>query len=494
MPNCMWNKNGEVEGLLGIFTDITTRFRSEALAVEWRNRYEAAVQVSKSILYDWDAETNEVVYGGNLEKTLGYTVEEMQGGLAHWQGLIHPEDREHFNNVIAHLVQTREPTLLEYRVRKKEGEYIPVEDNGRFFLNADGRPVRMVGFVADISNRKQAELERKELEKKMRHTQKLESLGVLAGGIAHDFNNLLMDILGNADLALGNLSKVSPARPCIEEIEKASKRAADLCRQMLAYSGKGRFDIMAVDLSEVVKEMLPLLESSISKKAILKTRLGHNLSAVETDVVQLQQIIMNLIINASEAIKGAAGEVTVTTGSMACTRAYLNRSRLPEIPPEGEFVYIEVADTGCGMDEETKEKLFDPFFTTKFTGRGLGLSAVLGIVRGHKGAIIVESEAEKGTTFRVLLPVAAMEAEKQVIGEEGKRDLDWRGSGTILLADDEEIVLNVTRQMLERMGFEVITASNGQEAIERFRENAGKIVSVILDFTMPKMNGEEAFG
>jgi len=493
MKTPMWNKNGKVVGLLGIFTDISSRKRSEASVQEWQNRYAAAIEASRRVLYDWDAETSEVVYGGNLEEILGYSMDEMQGGLAHWESLIHPDDRAYFKKVIEHLVQTREPAYLEYRVRKNNGVYIPVEDTGNFFLNAEGRPVRMVGFVADISQRKLEENKRKALEQQVQQIQKLESLGLLAGGIAHDFNNLLTAILGNAELALENLSKVSPARPCVEEIEQASMKAADLCRQMLAYSGKGRFDIMAVDLSEVVQEMMHLLETSISKKVQLTADLAENLPAVEADVIQIQQIIMNLLINASEALGGETGDMALTTGVRECSSQFLRQSRLPEIPPEGRYVYIEVADTGCGMDREALEKLFDPFFSTKFTGRGLGLSAVLGIVRGHRGAILVDSEVNRGTTFIVLLPAVDKEAVTRKSLRIGKSQPEWKGSGTILLVDDEETVIRVASRMLERLGFDVMTASNGHEAVEVFREHADEIVFVVLDFTMPNMDGKETY-
>ena len=257
----------------------------------------------------------------------------------------------------------------------------------------------------EITERQHAEGERLKLERQVQHAQKLESLGVMAGGIAHDFNNLLCVILGSAELALDSLSDVSPARPLIEDAESAARRAAELTRQMLAYSGRGRFEARELNLSELAEEMAQLIKSSISKNVEIEMNLQTRLPGVRADVAQLQQVVMNLATNAAEAVgEEENGSVKVSTGTMHCSRRYLNRSRSPERPDEGEFAYIEVVDSGCGMNEEAKEKLFDPFFTTKFMGRGLGMSAVLGIVRSHNGAIIVDSEPGEGTSIRVLLP------------------------------------------------------------------------------------------
>jgi len=361
-------------------------------------------------------------------------------------------------------------------------------------LNQEGEVERIAVFACNITERKRAERERSELEAQVRHAQKLESLGILAGGIAHDFNNILLAILGNADLALHDLSHVSPVRPCVEEIEKAARRAADLTRQMLAYSGKGRFEIKVLDLNEIVEEMVSLFESSMSKKGSLRTDLELGLRAIKADVAQVQQVVMNLITNASEAIgEKESGLVTLATRMLHCSQEYLSQSRLLETAPEGDYICLEVSDTGSGMDKEAKERLFDPFFTTKFSGRGLGMSAVLGIVRGHSGAIMVESEAGKGTTIRVLFPALDQPAEAAFEEATSHAASMWHGEGTILLVDDEEAVRNFGTRMLERMGFEVITASDGQEAVELFPKHAEDIVCVLLDLSMPRMDGEQTF-
>ncbi len=355
----------------------------------------------------------------------------------------------------------------------------------------DGRTVRME-IASDITALKRADEERQNLEAAIRKTQKLESLGVLAGGIAHDFNNLLMAILGNADLAQMELSPLSPAHDRIEDIITSARRAADLCKQMLAYSGRGKFVIEALSLTEIVEEMFHMLEVSISKKAVLKYNFAANIPAVRADATQIRQIILNLITNASEAIGDRSGVISINTGAMDCDRNYLSESYLDENLPEGLYSFFEVADTGCGMTDETKEKLFDPFYTTKFTGRGLGLSAVLGIVRGHNGAIKIYSELNKGTAIKVLFPAVDEPTQKIKPSDQCEEDT-WRGSGTILLVDDEESILAVGKRYLEKKGFNVLIAQDGRVGLELFRKHAEEIVCVILDLTMPHLDGEETF-
>ena len=295
---------------------------------------------------------------------------------------------------------------LVVRWRHKEGGYRILESNSVPILDAGGEVTGFRGVDRDITERTRAEAERLEMERRLLHAQKLESLGILAGGIAHDFNNLLMAVIGNLDLALLDLSPISAARPYIDRALQATRRGADLTRQMLAYSGKGRFVITRMDLSELVRENTNFFRTAISRTVSMNLCLTGECSAIEADAGQVQQVIMNLITNASEAIGEKAGVITLTTGVEAFDAAYLSTSRLSEKPPAGRFAYVEVSDTGCGMADETKQRLFDPFFTTKFTGRGLGMSAVLGIVQGHKGAVMVQSAVGHGSTIRVLFPAA----------------------------------------------------------------------------------------
>ncbi|MEI6306660.1 MAG: response regulator, partial [Deltaproteobacteria bacterium] len=341
----------------------------------------------------------------------------------------------------------------------------------------------------DITEEKILLDKNRKIEAQMLHVQKLESMGVLAGGIAHDFNNILLAILGNAELALMRLNPESTARNNLLQIEKAAQRAADLAQQMLAYSGRGQFVIESLDINALITEMNHILEVSISKKALMRLNLANKLPLFEGDATQIRQIIMNLVINASEAIGDENGVIAVSTGLTECDQTYLSKTWLYDRLKEGTYVYFEIADTGCGMSHETLSKIFDPFFTTKFTGRGLGMAAVLGIVRGHKGAMEVYSEPDKGTTFKILLPATGKSAEGL---SHVNLSENWRGTGTVLLVDDEETVRDIGTEMLKELGFEVITAVDGRHAVELFNCNPD-IKFVILDLTMPQMDGEQCF-
>ena len=390
--------------------------------------------------------------------------------------------------------------LFETRHRRKDGSLYDVEISVTY-LGDDGG--QLICFGRDITERRRAERERIEMERQIQQTQKLESLGVLAGGIAHDFNNLLMAILGHAELALDDLTPTSPARASLEQIEIASRRAAELCRQMLAYSGKGHFLVEPFEIGILIEEMTHLLKTSISKKVRLNLDIDADLPKITGDATQIRQVIMNLVINASEAIGDESGVIAISAeAAVLSAEDFHDCCIVPDMAPEavaaeqrpdgGRYVCIEVADTGCGMDRATLERVFEPFFSTKFTGRGLGMAAVLGIVRGHAGAMRVHSEPGKGTTFQVYLPAvevsgAASESSNDVAS--GRP----RPGGTILFADDEEIVRELGKKMLEHIGFEVLSAIDGQEAVRVYEENAQRIDAVLLDLAMPNMNGEEAF-
>ncbi len=474
--------------------DVTERNQLEGQLRENEERLRLALLAANQGLYDINMATNEIVVSPEYARMLGYDPDTFQETAAAWQDRLHPDEREQVICACEEFVEGRcDDFRVEFRQLTKSGAWKWILSLGKTVKrDKDGKPLRILGTHTDITERKQIEAERLEMERRLLHTQKLESLGVLAGGIAHDFNNLLMVILGYADLSLLEVSPVSPVRPKIQEIIKASHRAADLCRQMLAYSGKGNFVIEHMYLNEVIEEMTHMLKTSISKKVLLNLNLEKMAPPIEGDPAQIRQVIMNLVINASEAIGDKSGVVTVSTGARYCDAAYLQETFHVDSLPAGLYVSAEVSDTGCGMDRETQLRIFEPFFTTKFTGRGLGMSAVLGIMRGHKGALKVYSEPGRGTTFRLLFPASA-EAGKTSTGEGAAPGSEWHGSGTVLLVDDEETVLAVGRSMLETLGFSVITAWDGREAVEVYRLRGREIAFVVMDLTMPHMSGEEAF-
>ena len=425
--------------------------------------------------------------GGSISSISGYSVEEIYE-MGCWLPIVHPDDRQ---DVASHLfgLAPGDQRQIEFRIVTKDGRICWITETSRCEAGEEEGQLVLYGAAKDVTSRKFAEHERDQLTKQLLHAQKLESLGVLAGGIAHDFNNILMAVIGNAELALMRMNPESPAIDNLHKIEQAAARATDLAKQMLAYSGKGKFVVEHLSLNRLLEEMLHMLEVSISKKAILRVNLTQNLPSVEADATQLRQIIMNLVINASEAIGDKSGVIAITTGCMDCDHDYLKNVLLCENISEGLYLYLEIADSGCGMDSETMAKIFDPFFTTKFTGRGLGMAAVLGIVRGHKGAIKIYSEPGKGSSFKILLPASGKPEE---IFNLVTPDDNWRGGGHVLLVDDEETVLGVGAEMLKELGFEPITARDGRQALEQFRNNSS-ILFVILDLTMPHMDGEQCF-
>ena len=351
--------------------------------------------------------------------------------------------RDEMTSNLERVKETGEITTQEAFVLDVEGRevwfhstLVPVNDD-------HGQIDYIIVVSLDITERKRAENEHLDSERHAR-AKKRESLAILSGGIAHDFNNILMSILGNADLALDELSHHAPARENIKAIAQASSRAADLAKQMLAYSGKGRFVIEQINLDNFVEEMSHLLEVSLSKKTVLKYNFADKLPSFDGDPTQIREIVMNLVTNASEAIGDKTGIITASTGALECDRTYLDEADevvhigVNDPLPEGVYTFLEVADTGCGMDAETIEKIFDPFFTTKFTGRGLGMSAVLGIIRGHNGAMNIHSELNEGTTIRVLFPANEVTANVRSHRENEAVMENWRGNGVALIADDEE--------------------------------------------------------
>lgn len=350
----------------------------------------------------------------------------------------------------------------------------------------------ILALATDVTERLQAEQQKLELERQLQHADKLKSLGVLAGGIAHEYNNLLAAIIGNLDLALMDLDTKSPVRTNLQEAAVAALRAGNLTQQMLAYSGRGRFVISELDLSSLIGGMEELLKASISKKASLKLNLASDLPLVAGDDPQLQQVAMNLVTNASEALGEKPGLITLTTRWRDCDVEFLGKCPISESLVPGTYVELEVRDTGCGMDEPTRTKLFDPFFSTKFTGRGLGMSVVMGVVRGHKGAILVNSQPNRGTAISVLFPATAC---RHVATPSPHRpspnppEIPTQLSGTVLVVEDEASLRLLMERILKRLGLRVLTAEDGAEGVALFKQRATEISFVIIDFTMPKLDG-----
>ena len=480
---------------LSLEHEINERQRLEGIANISLSRMNEAQQMAHFGSWELDLKTDELWWSDEVYRIFGMAPEKFDASYDAFLNAIHPDDRELVNNAYVSSLETKLPYEIVHRLQMPDKTVKHVQEKCSTFYDNDGVAIRSVGTIQDITERVEAEQEQLKFQHQLEHTQRLESLGVLAGGIAHDFNNILTAILGNAAMAERKaLLNPGITQKHLSSIVTSCERAADLCRQMLAYSGKGKFVIKAVDLSSMVEETFRLLDASIANGAILKYELAENLPAVEADIVQIQQVIMNLVINASDAISKKSGVISINTGVMHATRDYLKGTSLDDSLPEGRYVFLEVSDTGIGMDKEAQSRIFEPFFTTKMAGHGLGMSAVQGIIRGHKGAIKVYSEPGKGTTIKVLLPIS------DILMESCKNSSSTAATcrstlfkGTVLIVDDEETIRETAGMMLEDMGFDILTAIDGKDGVEVYKKHQSEITLVLMDMTMPRMDGKTCF-
>jgi PAS domain S-box-containing protein len=459
---------------VGLTIDVTHQKRVEEELRQYRDMFQSA---SQAISLSMGAgATAFAMVNPAYARMHGYEVEEMAGMPI---ARVFPED---VLGDVRDAVRISNETgyyAFETKHVRKDGTVFPVLLEMTAVKDEQGTVCYRLSNIKDIT-------ESRRIEEHLRETAKLESIGVLAGGIAHDFNNILTGILGNASLLEETLPAGSEWAETARTIMRSSERAADLVRQMLAYSGKGRFVVTLIDLSQKIRETSALISTVIPRSAELDLKLAPELPPVEADPAQIQQVIMNLIINAAEALGEKPGRVTVTTVEEFLDERYIREFNAAYRIEPGRYVHLQVADSGSGMDAATLSKIFDPFFTTKFTGRGLGLSAVLGIVRGHRGALKVHSQPGVGTAFDVYLPSAGGEVAPPP--EPGRT---VRGKGTVLIVDDEELIRRTSASILEHAGFHVFCAENGHRALEVFRERPHAIDLVLLDLSMPNMNGEE---
>jgi PAS domain S-box-containing protein len=472
--------------------DITAWKATETALRASEARFRSLAQSAPDCIYVLDMATRDLIYC-NRESLLGYSMAVLRqpGGLfAH----IHTDDKAALFSHWGTLISAPDDAnyVIEYRMRRADGAWEWLQNRGVVLSRDDtGQPSQLMVSISIITGRKQAEEERRALDRAMLETQKLESLGVLAGGIAHDFNNMLVSILGNAELALLDLPAQHPATPSVTQLQIAARRAAELTGQLLAYSGRGRFVVGPLDLAQLVHEMTALVRASIPRTVTLDYHLAAGLPPVEGDATQLRQVVMNLVINAAEAV-GSAGSVSVRLQQRAVDPSFFATCVLGTDAAPGQYLVLEVTDTGSGMDEVTMRRIFEPFFTTKFTGRGLGMAAVQGIVRAHHGAIHIASMLQRGTTITILLPVAAT----QLIALSSPPATQLLAADdtphTILVVDDEPGVREVTARMLERLGYHVVTAEDGTAGLAML-EREPTITGVLLDLTMPDLSGEETF-
>ncbi len=478
--------SGRTTRMFGVIQDITERRVTEQALSEKSRELEAFFGNALELLCIADTDGHFLRVNREWQRTLGYRVDELEGRS--FVDFVHPDDLPATLEAVRDLGAQKQVFDFVNRYLCRDGSYRWIEwrsiPAGRLVYAA----------ARDVTERRREEAKRLELERQLLHAQKLESLGVLAGGIAHDFNNLLMGILGSLELAAAAVPTAGSGATAIEQAVQAARRASDLTRQMLAYSGKGRFEIARVDLNALVQENVGLFRSAVARTTTLEVSLSDMDPAIDADPGQAQQVIMNLITNAAEALGGRPGTVTVATGVRECGADCLAASRLSEKPAPGRFAYVEVRDTGCGMDRETLDRVFDPFFTTKFTGRGLGMSVVIGIVRGHKGAILIDSTPGRGSLVTVLLPVSTLSAADGRGAHAAATRIDpVPTQGLILVVDDEDVVRRPCIEYLTHRGFAAAGASGGAAALDLFAARAGEIACVVLDLTMPGLSGAAVF-
>lgn len=477
------------QGAVILMRDITERCNIEDALRHSEARFDLFMRYLPGFAFIKDSHGRRVYLNSNYERVLGWNISECIGKTD--AELHNPELAKQFALTDAQVLSEARAVRYVTRLGDKGEERalltvkfpIPASDEGAALIG---------GLCLDITEQEAAERERREIEHQMQQAQKLESLGLLAGGIAHDFSNLLMGMLGHADLALTKVVADDGARHHIEEVVASAQRAAELANQLLAYSGEGKFLLEVVNLSNVVEDLSGLLKVSITKKAMLHVNLDPALPPVECDATQIRQVLMNIIVNASDALENRPGTITVETGLARLSAEKLTGSaNWGAALKEGDYVYVKITDTGIGMDEDTMSRIFDPFFSTKFAGHGLGLAAALGIVRSHHGTIRITSTPGQGSVFTVYLP-SSTKPLTQPTTEKLAKSL-WKGSGTVLLADDEDTVRDVATMMLEEIGFDVISVTNGREAVESARENGSRLSVILLDLTMPAIGGVEAY-
>jgi signal transduction histidine kinase/ActR/RegA family two-component response regulator len=422
----------------------------------------------------------------------GRPVEFFDGTPETWLKTTHPDDKERLERIVLDVTSGKTPGLdYEYRIVRLDGTIRHMSDSIRVTEIDEG--LRLDGMARDVTPLVEAEKEHAQLEARFQQAQKLDSLGVLAGGVAHDFNNLLVAMLGHARLAEDDLPEDSPIRSNLQSVIKAARRAGELCEQMLTYAGKVPIVTEPIELESIVEEMGELLRASIPASTFIRYGFDKEVPCLQGDASQIRQVALNLITNASEAIGAGGGEISLMVQVQDCGEEDLSSMDFAEELLPGRYVALSVSDTGSGMDKATREKIFEPFFSTKFAGRGLGMAAVVGIVRGHGGGIRIETGLGEGTSITVFFP-ATSEAEGQTSTVPGaSANVSWQGRGKVLLVEDDEAAREFAHVYLERAGIEVVEAADGREATVLFQAQPDEFSCVLLDLTMPHLDGVETY-
>lgn len=443
-----------------------------------------------SLIYGRNGEVVSTYHSPKCKEITGYTPDQYENNPNLWFEMIHEQDRDRVTTFFKRLRETGGTGSIDHRLIRADKTVCWVSNTCTVSTSSEGTLERLDGFITDISERRKAEEQRLRAEQDIQEREKLESLAVLAGGIAHDFNNLLTVVIGNVDLVASEIARNDPARQHLNEVKQAAVKAARLAGEMLAFTGYGKPSSQTCDLSRSIASLEQVFRALAPAQVDVCFELSAVPLTVGADAAQIRKLCKNLLRNALEAV-GTSGKITVRTGIMDADARYLNRTRGSRHATPGRYAWLDVQDTGCGVPEEIRSRIFDPFFSTNFTGRGLGLSVVHGIVMAHHGAILVDSSPQTGTTFRILFPTEPNHVSQA--SRNHNHNHAAKGGGTVLVVDDETSLVNLAKLVLERNGMTVHTAFNGMEGVERFRQHADDIDVVLLDLTMPVMNGVEAF-
>jgi PAS domain S-box-containing protein len=473
----------KVVRIAGIAEDITDRKQADMALRESEERFRELAELMPETIFEMDLDGNLTYVNRNAFNYFGYTRSDLKNGLKNLDMLI-PKDRERAAENTAKILEGEKTGINEYTALRKDGSTFPVMVHSAPIIR-QGQPAGLRGFIIDITDRKKAEEERHKLEVQFQQAQRFEALGTLAGGIAHDFNNLLMNIQGNTSLMLCEIKKSHPYYNMLKNIEKQVKSGAQLTRQMLGYARKGKFNVKAIELNKVVNESAETFGRT-RKEITIQRDFADELYAVEADRGQIEQVLLNLYVNAADAMPGG-GLLQLKTRNVSHSNIKSDQYK----PQPGNYVQLTISDSGIGMDQHTLEHIFDPFFTTKEMGRGtgLGLASVYGIIKSHDGYIDVTSEKGQGTTFTIFLPATHKSVEDQV----GAAAELIRGNGTLLVVDDEALVLDVAANMLEKLGYTALKAQNGNDAVNIFKAHKDEIKMVVLDIIMPNMGGSDVY-